>query len=324
MWLNEGVFLKGLREPDNFIDNYDFCYGNEGLECNSVIKDKVGLLTYSDYENAGSKDSYLNIGIPFWTMTSKSKTDNEAYIVNENGELESVNTGLYYQVRPVINLNSKVMVTSSSNGTESNPYTLIGDEPIDSNEYLNTRYTGEFVKFAGKVWRIAEVNDNYTKLILYGKDTKMKFGTSDSYGNGENIISGFLNKVYYNILKGALPDIDNYLTSGTFYGGKLSNGDAYTNIRINTDEYTDVSNNIGIISLGELFSGNDLNLDDDDSAWTMTPNGTGELWLSNGKNAKYDMEFAVRPVVYLQSEVYIIGGKGDGRSRETAFEIAVE
>ena len=104
LWLNEGVFLKGLREPDNFIDNYDFCYGNEGLECNSVIKDKVGLLTYSDYENAGSKDSYLNIGIPFWTMTSKSKTDNEAYIVNENGELESVNTGLYYQVRPVIRI----------------------------------------------------------------------------------------------------------------------------------------------------------------------------------------------------------------------------
>lgn len=326
LWLNEGVFLKGLNNPNNFIKNYDFCYGDELSECSNVISDKIGLLTYSDYQNAGGKDSYLNIGLPFWTMTSKKDTDTDVYIVDENGELVSANTGLYYQIRPVINLNSNVMIYTRGEGTLGNPYSLIGDEPIDSNEYLNTRYTGEFVKFAGKVWRITETSENYTKLVLYGKDTKMKFGNNNVYSNVENTVNSFLGNVYYNILKGALPDIDMYLTASVFYGGKLSNGDAYTNTRISTDEYYDVSSSIGILALGELFSGNDLNLSDDDITWTITPNGSNsnELWLSNGKSTSFDTEYAVRPVIYLQGEVYIIGGSGDGRSRETAYEISVE
>lgn len=66
LWLNEGIFLNGLNSPDTFITDYSFCYGDESNECKSTVKDKVGLLTYSEYEASGGKDSYLNIGIPFW------------------------------------------------------------------------------------------------------------------------------------------------------------------------------------------------------------------------------------------------------------------
>lgn len=326
LWLNEGVFLKGLNSPENFLVDYDFCYGDETVECNNIIKDKVGLLTYSEYENAGGKNSYLNIGIPFWTMTKKSKSAIEAYIVDGKGKLVSVNTGEYYQVRPVINLRSDIMINPNSKGNLNNPYILKDDEELLDNDYLNNRYVGEYIKFAGKIWRIAETNENYTKLVLYGKDTKMNFGINNIYSDSENTVRTFLSKVYYNILKGALPEIDRYLTTGSFYGGLLSNGDAYTNIKISTEKYSVTTSNIGILSLGELFSGNDLGLTDDDITWTMTPNknSTDGIWLSNGKTANFDEEYAVRPVVYLQSEVYVVGGSGDGRTRETAYEIAIE
>ena len=57
----------------------------------------------------------------------------------------------------------------------------------------------------------------------------------------------------------------------------------------------------------------------------MTPSGEeeGKLWLSNGASAKFDLEYAVRPVVYLEKDVYVVGGSGDGRTRETAYEISI-
>lgn len=325
LWLNEGIFLNGLNSPDTFITDYSFCYGDESNECKSTVKDKVGLLTYSEYETSGGKESYLNIGIPFWTITSKKDTDQDTFIVDENGELKQVNTKEYYQIRPVINLNSKIMIDPLTKGASDNPYVLRGDESSEQNSYLRNRYTGEYIKFAGKVWRIAEVNENYTKLVLYGKDTKMKFGPNNIYAERENEISEFLGNIYYNILKGALPEIDRYLYNGTFYGGKLSRGDAYTNVRIEDSSYRNTMSNIGILSLGELFSGNDLNLTDDNITWTMTPSGEeeGKLWLSNGASAKFDLEYAVRPVVYLEKDVYVVGGSGDGRTRETAYEISI-
>ncbi len=324
LWLNEGVFLNGMNQPDEFISNYDFCYGNDSNECNNTTNDKVGLLTYSEYEQAGGESSYLNIGIPFWTITRKKNSDTEVYIVDETGKLKTVNSGEFYQVRPVINLESKVMVISGTDGSENNPYVLKGDEGIDSNEYLVGRYTGEFVKFAGKIWRIAETTDNYTKLVLYGKDTKMVFGTNDTYQDNDNTIRNYLKNVYYNILKGALPNIDSYLATGTFYGGILKNGDAYTNIKISSDLYGSTTDRIGILSVGEMFSGNDLLLEDKDISWTMTPNGENKLWLSNGITSTTDEEHSVRPVIYLQSEVYVVGGSGNGRTRNTAFEVAIE
>ena len=141
------------------------------------------------------------------------------------------------------------MIDPLTKGTSDNPYVLRGDESSEQNSYLRNRYTGEYIKFAGKVWRIAEVNENYTKLVLYGKDTKMKFGPNNIYAERENEISEFLGNIYYNILKGALPEIDRYLYNGTFYGGKLSRGDAYTNVRIEDSSYRNTMSNIGILSL---------------------------------------------------------------------------
>ena len=324
LWLNEGVFIKGLNNPNNYIADYNFCYGNEVIECNKTIKDKIGLLTYKEYELVGGKDSYINIGVPFWLSTSKKESDEEAYIVDENGELVNVSTAKLYQVRPVINLKQNVMIVTTTKGTEYNPYVLKGDEAIQGNAYLNQRYNGEFIKFAGKVWRIAETTDKYTKLILYGKDTKMQFGETNSYSDSNNIIKKYLETVYYNILKGAVENIDDYLEMGTLYAGRLDDGASYTNSKINDDKFRNQTSKIGITTVGDLFSGNDLVLSDKDITWTISPASSIEdkqVWLSNGQKATIDQQYAVRPTIYLNSKVYIVGLSGDGRTRETAYEI---
>lgn len=326
LWLNEGVFLNGLNNPDNFLATSSFYYGNESVESIKSIKDKVGLLTYSEYNNAGGKNSFLNIEQPFWLITSKKESDQEVFIVDKNGEINVTNTSKLYQVRPVVNLKANIMIVPSTKGTLDNPYVLKGDESLTGNAYLNQRYAGEFIKFAGKVWRIAETTDKYTKLVLYGKDTKMQFGPTNAYVDVKNTIKIYLDNVYYNILKGATPNIDDYLESATLYAGKLNSGDAYTNTKINDSDFRNVTAKIGLLSVGELFSGNDLQLDDKDITWTLTPASKiedGEVWLSNGESSLITSEYAIRPTIYLKSKVYIIGNSGNGRTRETAYSIEV-
>ena len=261
-------------------------------------------------------------------MTSKNESDQDVYIVDANGEIKEANTSKLYQIRPVINLKPSTMIVTTTKGTQDNPYVLKGDEAISgsSNAYLNYRYNGEYIKFAGKIWRIAERTNRYTKLVLYGKDTKMVFGETNAYVDPKNKIKSYLENVYYNILKGAVPDIDDYLENATLYGGKVLPGDAYTNTKINTSDFRDVTSRIGMLSVGDLFSGNDLGLSDKDVTWTITPASTKDekqVWLSNGEVSTIDQEHAVRPVIYLKDKVYVVGGSGDGRTRETAYEISV-
>ena len=67
-----------------------------------------------------------------------------------------------------------------------------------------------------------------------------------------------------------------------------------------------------------------VNLSDKDATWTISPASSIEdkqVWLSNGQKATIDQQYAVRPTIYLKNRVYVIGSSGDGRTRETAYEI---
>ena len=51
-------------------------------------------------------------------------------------------------------------------GSKTNPYSIGDFKVAQSNDKLNTRYTGEYIEYSNYLWRIIEVKDGRTKVIL--------------------------------------------------------------------------------------------------------------------------------------------------------------
>ena len=120
----------GKRSPDSETkDNTE--------ECKEVLKDqKLGLLTLSDYlytsldpncKSANTRScmnyNYLSIGEEWWLVTANSEDSSTAYKVDRDGEIKADITATYSKVRPVIYLNSKVLLKKGT-GTLKDPYVL--------------------------------------------------------------------------------------------------------------------------------------------------------------------------------------------------------
>ena len=99
------------------------CHDDDVLsQDNGKIPNPIGLLTSDEYVLAGKADSYLDVGINYWTM-SPSNYNGWAYVffVDSYGNLFN-----YYVdwtvpgVRPVINLKSAIAITGS--GSKTDPF----------------------------------------------------------------------------------------------------------------------------------------------------------------------------------------------------------
>lgn len=126
--------------------SYDACVGSRAtnsktntneIECKTKeSSQKIGLLTVSDYINASTDPkcvtaeslscqnyNYLIKNFNWWLATPVTNTTDRAYSITTKGEIKSSQTGDYYNVRPVIKLNSTVTI-SGGTGTEKDPYTV--------------------------------------------------------------------------------------------------------------------------------------------------------------------------------------------------------
>lgn len=106
-------------------------------ECKEILKDqKLGLLTLSDYlyasldpncKSANTRScmnyNYLSIDDEWWLVTANSGDTSTAYKVDRDGVVKADITATYSKVRPVIYLNSKVLLKKGK-GTLKNPYVL--------------------------------------------------------------------------------------------------------------------------------------------------------------------------------------------------------
>ena len=115
---------------------YDRINVGASLQCNSedlLSKDNgkmpnsIGLLTSDEYVLAGNGNSYLDVGIDYWTM-SPYYFENYGvafvFVVYQSGGLiDYWGVDGIWGVRPVINLRSDIPITGS--GTTSDPFRLI-------------------------------------------------------------------------------------------------------------------------------------------------------------------------------------------------------
>ncbi len=107
-------------------DSRDIYTTTDSSTGNKSLTYPIGLLTADEYVLAGSGNSYLDVGIDYWTMSPYYFINGFAFvsIVHSSGILSTnfkVNTA--YGVRPVINLKANVTILSGD-GSSLNPYKI--------------------------------------------------------------------------------------------------------------------------------------------------------------------------------------------------------
>lgn len=304
IWLNN-KFLSTLRTPDLYLytDNWNYTSVSDSSKPanTNIIQSKVGLLNYYEFNKV---KSYLLTNYNWW-LASMANSTNSWYVTNDNS-LQNISVANFLGIRPSIVLKSNVTYIAGGDGTKNNPYKLEGDTIANSGTFLNTRYAGEYVTFAGSKYRIIETDKNYTKLIL---DDNLPVTTNFddtivySYNSGSKI-GILLNNEWYN----------NFSTEDK---NKLTSADFCISIFINTTKYSSyctsgniINTLIGIPRIGDMYT---------------LPIASGEYWtLSNatdtlintisvdGKVTSHSIDYVsgVRPVINISNNVKIASGNG--------------
>ena len=282
-WLNDTSvdgFLGNLRDYEDFIvtsTKWDATATTTALgsitrpKGTTTATDAVGLLNIYEYQTSyrGStySNGYLNNGLTWWTLTPYNST-NVRYI-NLNGaasyDSSSENSS---GVRPAVVMKSNVAVVDGT-GTESDPYRLEGDYDTNlSGTLLNTRYSGEYIRFAtgtNNLYRIvSHETSGLTKITSAGplKDSSTfktsAFGSGVKYSS-TNTIGKFLNGTFLTSYVGST--YSNMISNNTtWYLGTSGIGQSYRLAKYTTATGTTLTSSkttakVGLLRLGELMAG---------------------------------------------------------------------
>ena len=342
-WLNDTTvdgFLGNLREPEKFIvmdakwnatmDERTLGSITRPTDEGTIVTDAVGLLNTYEYQTSyrgAYSEGYLNNGLYWWTLTPTNRASNIGvidYVGALNSQVCEMNSN---GIRPTINLKSNVRVVNGD-GTSDNPYRLEGDDDVNlSGTFLNTRYSGEYIKFGmdeNNLYRIvSHETDGLTKVTsaepLKSTDTFIAsvFGSNTTFSSS-NTIGTFLNGEYLTSYVGN--DHANMIeNSTTWYLGTVSWGDSYK-----LAKYTDTSGatltssttnaKVGLLRMGELMAGQFNRKENNTSYWTLTLYSASELryvdTYSRANNINLINANGVRPSMNLKQNVVITSGDG--------------
>ena len=308
-------------------------YGQKATTAVNVTS-PVGLLTSYELKKTyqwANNDQY------FFTMTPASSTS--VWVngnVNTFGEFGSIQTGLAAQngcmIRPVIVMKNTVKVYKGS-GTATDPYLLYGDTASynGTTEQLVNRYSGEYVTFSNKTWRIVSTDktNNTIKLIMTTSSINRAYSTtaSNTFSTTATANVGYyLNTTFYNTLT---TNAKNKIVTSKWYRGPHTYGSSWKLEKCSTTactaEATYVSAKIGLLRNSELMSGQVGNTVQ--SMWTITPQNSTTNKIKtvglHGSNYEYTVTSTtisqdsstlyVRPALNI-SDTAIISGRGTKQS----------
>ena len=346
-WLNDTSvdgFLGNLRDYENFIKmdskwNATMMSDTSKPPETTIVEDPVGLLNIYEYtmsyNSTDSVNGYLNNELFWWTLTPYQLV--EVYYVHYSSIVRSRESVTALGIRPSINLKNDVKIVDGD-GTESNPYRLLGDNDEDlSGTLLNTRYSGEYIRFGSgenNLYRIvSHENGIGTKITSAGplkENGPFKttlFGDSVNYSSN-NIIGSFLNNDYLNISNNYLTsdDLNMIEESTTWYLGEVGSGASYKLAKYAdtgmTEYATSTEAKVGLLRIGELMTGQFDRQKNNRYYWTLTPYSVLSIRSidSDGYGSAYGLsvDCGIRPSLNLKSNVIITSGTG---TKEDPFQI---
>lgn len=282
---NSGIFEKSLKETTS---------GN--IKIGDGI---VTLLTKEEYEKIGA-NSYLVDGNNFWI-----NGDTRSYVNNKGEIITDVNDYDAMNVRPVIILNSSYNYISG-NGTKENPYIIYN--PLK--EKLNSTYVGEYITYNNLLWRIIDTTDNIRVSLEGYVENEQTFSNNSNLFNIKDGIGNYLNGEYYQTLEN-----NDYIVQNDYFMGSFNKDDHYSYLNTYSDK---VNVYIGLPKVGDFF------INSYDNYYTLTPSESSQnvIYVMN-KNKRLFADFVtekyqIRPVITLDSEIFILGGSG---TKESPYEI---
>ena len=340
-WLNN-EFLETINQ-DLIVESIwdDTTYSTLTTTKNTItnpLTEKVGLLTIYDYAKTGGNTSsstsktFLNNGYYWWTMSPKTSTTDVWYV--NSSAANSTSSITTYGVRPSVNLKSNIkLVDNGSDGSKEKPYILKEDYEVGKvNDNLNTRITGEYIKFNNVLYRLVEketVNDILLTIVTMAdyslnKNTLgltsfyyINFSTSLGIGRyledwykadstSTTYASTYINDTYKAMIATNADGVKWYI--GPDSGGT---GCDYTLSKTGTP----VEATIGLGRYGEMFSSQ---FGDGSSqsthTWLITKRSSDYIWYMYGSNyaiaGNISSNGGVRPSFYLKSDVKIVSGSG--------------
>ncbi len=352
-WLNDTSvdgFLGNLRDYENFIKLDSVWNATETTATTkpaetTLVTDPVGLLNIYEYTMSYSGttrgNGYLNNDLLWWSITPYSSS--YVWYVSSDGQAANyLPSNNLFGVRPSINLKSSVRIVDGD-GTIDNPYRLNGDNEKElSGTLLNTRYSGEYVRFgAGEnnIYRIVSHENGTGTKITSAKPLKRggtfvtnTFGSNTTFSS-TNTIGTFLNNDYLNTENDYLTneDIAMIEDNTTWYLGTVGDGASYklakyTNTTDNILTSSVTTAKVGLLRMGELMAGQFDRVSNNTNYWTLTPYSSSTVWnvLSNGNaytNLPSRGSSGVLPSINLKSNVIITGGDG---TLQNPFTLSVQ
>ena len=332
-WLNEYFWNSLDNSVKSNILNNTFNVGTSSNVEEIQTVQKVGLLDEGQYRRAGGTNSFLNI--------------KDVFLLGSGNNSANVNEVTPMAIRPIqipapegVRVVIKIydIIINEGDGTLTNSYRLKNEEKNTSDvqvgEYINIPYNGNDNACGSDdmcTFRVVSKENEKIKVVLNG----LLQETSEWADNAsDNITTDDL--IYTSILNGFVKNIDEkYITIGTYGVGKYEENDSYTVVQENK-----ITANIGLPTIGEMFSGNDIDMSyptDEEKIfvdintienptvssyyWTMNSNnGTTACYVdSNGRlngfllNVSINL-YGVRPVIFLKNNLEFISGEGTAQS----------
>ena len=354
-WLNDTTvdgFLGNLRDPEKFIkmdskwnasQMSDTSKPPRESEGGTIVEDPIGLLNIYEYTMSYTGTTYgrgyLNNSLQFWMLTPFDLNQN--WLIFTNGSSYRSTTEGRFGIRPSINLKPNLAIQSGS-GTEDDPYCLSGDnDKILSETNLNTRYSGEYIRFGSNennLYRIVSHEIKGLTKVTSAEPLKengsFKSIAFDINGNvsfsSNNTIGRFLNGEYLNSGKYLTNEQLNMIEDNTvWYIGHVKNGENYrlakytdismTSTTINTTAKT------GLLRYGELMSGQ-MNIGTDNANYWLINSYNGSITsgvirsasIGHSSNFPATDLMGIKPAFNLKSNVVITSGDG---TLQNPFEI---
>ena len=239
----------------------------------------------------------------------------------------------------------------TNNGNIESDYTIYLDDIELEGTLLNTRYSGEYIRFGSgenNLYRIVSHENGTGTKITSAEPLKSRgtfvtssFGETVTYSS-TNTIGTFLNNDYLNIENGYLTNNDIAMIEDniTWYLGTINNGGSYKLAKYtdtNMTGYTSTINSkVGLLRYGELMAGQ-FNRDYEKGEtynqtnltihyWTLTPYTSSMVWtISQSSNpaafSSSNSLYGIKPTLNLKSNVVITSGDG---TLQNPFQLSVQ
>ena len=336
-WLNEYFYNSLDSSVQNSIISNTFNIGIYTDVDEITTSQKVGLLDEEQYTRAGGQDSYLDIKDYFW-LGNRYSSSLVRYVSND-GDFDGSSPAAA-SVRAVIKI-SDITITEGD-GTLTSNYQVAdkssNTSDVQVGEYINVPYSGSDNACGTDnmcTFRVVSKDNDSIKVVLNGL-----LPTTSKYGSNATITTSHTIYTPLNNFANNISSDYRYTGNKTFYIGdypKVSGtGQNYKDVQDET-----LSASVGLPIVGEMFSGNDIDLSTSSSKtfvdvstienptitnyyWTMNRyssshvrcvSSSGLMSYSGPANAR-----GVRAVIYLKSGTSALtftGGEGTAQAPYT-------